>query len=170
MVLLINNRRVSAKSGILEEIPANIRVVSYRTLRAIKADYDVPKPMARNVTVLYGTTGTGKSYRAHREAGEHAYYKDPRSKFWCGYQCQSNVVIDEFRGAIDISHILRWFDCYPVYVETKGSSVPLSANQFWVTSNLHPSRWYPDLDPNTLEALLRRLTIVEMNDTFVFPE
>jgi len=167
MVVIINNRRVSAKSGILEEIPANIRVVSYRTLRAIKADYDVPSAMARHVTVYVGTTGTGKSFRAHQEAGEFAYYKDPRSKFWCGYQGQPHVVIDEFRGAIDISHVLRWFDAYPVHVETKGSSTPLCATNYWVTSNLHPNRWYPDLDPNTLEALLRRLTIIEMNEPFV---
>ena len=55
--------------------------------------------------------------------------KDPRTKFWDGYRNQENVVIDEFRGAIDIAHILRWFDRYPVIVEVKGSSVVLSAKK-----------------------------------------
>ena len=126
--------------------------------------------MARKATVLVGPTGTGKSLRASREAGEHAYYKDPRSKFWCGYQGESNVIIDEFRGAIDISHLLRWLDRYPVYVETKGSSTPLSATEYWITSNLPPERWYPELDESTLSALLRRMTVIEMNEPFVFTE
>lgn len=74
-------------------------------------------------------------------------------------------MLDEFRGGIDISHILRWTDRYPVQVEIKGSSRPLLATRIWITSNLHPSKWYPDLDPETLAALLRRLTITE----FVLP-
>jgi len=34
-----------------------------------------------------------------------------------GYRGQEHVVFDEFRGGIDISHVLRWFDRYPVIVE-----------------------------------------------------
>jgi len=73
------------------------------------------------------------------------------------------VVMDEFRGDIDISHLLRWLDRYPVVVEIKGSSTPLVAEKIWITSNLHPSAWYPNLDPLTQEALLRRLTIINMS-------
>ena len=83
--------------------------------------------------------GTGKSRRAWSEATLSAYCKDPRTKFWCGYTTQSNVVLDEFRGGIDISHVLRWLDRYPVRVEIKGSSRPLLATTFWITSNLHLS-------------------------------
>jgi len=60
----------SAKSGDLESIPANVRVVSYRTLRAIGADYSVALPIDRRVDVFWGSTGTGKSRRAWDEAGE----------------------------------------------------------------------------------------------------
>jgi len=89
-----------------------------------------------------------------------AYAKDPRSKWWCGYRDQEFVVIDEFRGAIDISHILRWLDRYPVFVETKGGSKPLVATKFWITSNLSPEQWYPDLDPQSLAALMRRINVI----------
>lgn len=99
-----------------------------------------------------------------------AYSKDPRTKWylicnlrWCGYKGQGNVVIDEFRGVIDISHILRWLDRYPVCVEVKGGSRPLRASQIWITSNLDPRLWYPDLDAETLSALLRRLNITHFN-------
>jgi hypothetical protein len=37
--------------------------------------------------------------------------------------------------------------------------VPLCARRIWITSNLDPQDWYPDLDPDTKAALMRRLTI-----------
>lgn len=117
--------------------------------------------------VYWGATGTGKTHRSWVESGLLAYPKDPNTKWWTGYTGQKHVIIDEFRGAINISHILRWLDRYPVYVETKGGSVPLQAERFWITSNLPPNLWYPDLDTNTLAALLRRLTVIELNEPFV---
>lgn len=151
----------AAQSGDLLKIPAHVRVVSYRTLRAIAADHDKPLAIVRECSVFWGPTGTGKSRRAWDEATLAAYSKDPRSKFWCGYGSEVNVVLDEFRGGIDIAHILRWLDRYPVRVEIKGSSKPLAAVKFWITSNLHPRAWYPECDENTMDALLRRLTITE---------
>jgi len=88
-----------------------------------------------------------------------AYPKDPRTKFWDGYRDHQHVVIDEFRWGIDIAHMLRWLDKYPVVVEVKGSAVVLKAKVIWITSNMDPRKWYPDLDEETLAALLRRLTI-----------
>lgn len=154
---------LAATVGDLLTIPARIRVVSYRTLRGIAADHDKPTSIVRSVSVFWGATGSGKSRRAWAEAGDDAYCKDPRSKFWCGYQGEEHVIIDEFRGGIDVSHLLRWFDRYPVRVELKGSSRPLIASKIWITSNLAPGLWYPDLDSMTIDALKRRLTIVEMN-------
>lgn len=149
----------AAQKGSILDIPANVRVQHYRTLRTIASDYSTPIAMVRRVFVFTGRTGTGKSRRAWEEAGLTAYPKDPRTKFWDGYRDQKHVVIDEFRGGIDISHVLRWFDRYPVLVEIKGSSTPLIAETIWVTSNLHPEQWYPDIDPDTRDALLRRLEI-----------
>lgn len=150
-----------AKSGDLESIEAQVRVQNYRTLRAIAADFARPVGVVRIVYVYWGATGTGKSRAAWERAGEGAYCKDPMSKFWCGYQGQRAVVIDEFRGGISISHMLRWLDRYPVNVEIKGSSVPLVAERIWITSNLPPRAWYPELDVETYRALERRLTITE---------
>lgn len=78
---------------------------------------------------------------------------------------QEHVVLDEFRGAIDISHLLRWFDRYPVIVEVKGSAVVLKAKKIWITSNISPDDWYPDLDAETKAALRRRLTITHFPPT-----
>jgi hypothetical protein len=144
-------------------VPASIRIQSYRALRAIGADYATPIAMEREVFVFWGASGTGKSRRAWEEAGLDAYCKDPRSKFWDGYQAQRNVVFDEFRGGIDVAHILRWCDRYPVRVETKGSSRPLVSERIWFTSNVDPRLWYPELDPDTLVALIRRFNITHFN-------
>jgi len=153
----------SAQSGDILAIPASIRIRCYSSLQRIASDFGSPLSMERIVKVYWGPTGTGKSRTAWDEAGMDAYPKDPRSKFWCGYLNQCNVVLDEFRGGIDISHMLRWLDRYPICVEVKGGSRPLKAQKIWITSNIHPRDWYPELDTATVEALLRRLNITEFH-------
>jgi len=156
--------RDKAKLGLLDDIDAGTYVTHYRTLKAIATDNLVAPAIERQVDVFWGRTGTGKSRRAWAEAGLEAFPKDPRTKFWCGYQGQSNVVIDEFRGGIDIGHMLRWLDRYPVIVEIKGGATALKATRIWITSNLDPRLWYPDLDNETKDALLRRLRITHFAD------
>lgn len=152
-----------AKEGRYESLPKDIVVRCYSQLKAIAKDHLKPVAMERIVKVYWGPTGTGKSHSAWEEATFNAYPKDPMSKFWDGYQQQENVVIEEFRGDISISHFLRWTDKYPVIVDAKHGATTLSATRIWITSNLHPEYWYPDLDRQTKDALLRRLEIVEKN-------
>lgn len=154
-----NAIRDYAKRGRLDDIPADIYCRMYSNFKKIAVDHMVPIGIERTITVYWGRTGTGKSRRAWEEASMDAYPKDPRTKFWDGYRDHRNVVMDEFRGGIDIAHLLRWFDRYPVVVEVKGSSVVLKAERIWITSNIDPRNWYPDLDDETKQALLRRLTI-----------
>lgn len=154
--------RADAIAGRLDTIPSDVFIRSYGSLRRIASDFAKPIGMERSINVFWGSTGVGKSRRAWEEAGMEAYPKDPRTKFWDGYNGQEHVVIDEYRGGIDISHILRWFDRYPVIVEIKGSSTVLKASKIWITSNLHPSDWYPGLDVKTYDALLRRLNVEQI--------
>lgn len=81
-----------AVAGKLLDIDSSIRVQHYRTLRSISADYSKPIAMVRTCVVLWGATGTGKSRSAWEQAGVDAYPKDPRTKFWCGYQGQRNGI------------------------------------------------------------------------------
>lgn len=148
-----------AKTGQIDSIPANIRVCHYRNIRTIQSDFGRTTAMERTCFLFWGRTGTGKSKRAWEEAGLDAYSKDPRTKFWDGYRGESNVVIDEFRGSIDVSHLLRWLDRYPVRVEIKGSSTPLLCQRIWITSNLPVDQWFCCLDSETLDALKRRIQI-----------
>jgi len=152
----------AARDGRLDDIAGDIYVRYYGNLKRIAVDNCQPVALEREIKVYWGPTGVGKSRAAWDEAGFEAYPKDPRTKFWDGYRGQSNVVMDEFRGDIGISHLLRWFDRYPVIVEIKGSSVVLKATKFWITSNLPPELWFPELDLATREALLRRLDVTHM--------
>jgi len=162
--------KAKAKAGQIDSIPADVFVRYYSTLRRIAGDFAEPAAICRTVQVFFGPTGTGKSRRAWDEAllgGRSVYPKDPRTKFWYGYRGEDCVIFDEFRGGIDIAHLLRWFDRYPVCVETKGGSVPLAATFVWITSNLHPREWFPGIDSASFAALERRLTITEMNEPFI---
>lgn len=157
----------SVKKGKFEEVPSDVLIRCYGNIKKIHVDSLTPTEQEKQVSVFWGTTGSGKSRRAWQEAGLQAYPKDPMSKFWDGYRGQEHVVIDEFRGAISISHILRWLDRYPTIVEVKGSSVVLNCKRIWITSNLSPEQWYPDLDDETKRALRRRFTQVVHFDNWV---
>lgn len=150
----------SARQGRLDAIPGDVLVRCYGNLKRIRVDSLQPQAIVRDVFVYWGRTGSGKSRRAWDEASFGAYPKDPNTKFWDGYAGHEHVVIDEFRGLISISHVLRWLDRYPVIVEVKGSSCVLQATKIWITSNLPPEEWFPDLDNETQAALRRRFTQV----------
>lgn len=150
-----------AQQGCLETVPADVYVRHYSALRRIGQDHLQPVAMERTCAVFWGRTGTGKSRRAWSEAGMEAYPKSSTSKFWDGYRGHEHVVMDEFRGRIGIEHLLTWLDRYPVIVEVKGSSTVLRAKRIWITSNVHPQLWYPELDRETFDALARRLEITE---------
>lgn len=148
-----------AREGTLEEEDPKMYFCHKRTADALRSEC-LPPALEKEVVVFWGPTGTGKSRDAWTQAGLDAYPKDPRSKFWDGYRGEKFVVVDEFRGGIDIAHMLRWLDRYPVRVEVKGSSRPLLMEKIWITSNLHPKDWYAELDEETKNALMRRLKIV----------
>lgn len=149
-----------AVRGELDAIDPHIRVCHYNNLRRIYSDLAEPVGVVREIHVFWGDTGTGKSRDAWAAAGMDAYPKCPRTKFWDGYTNQKAVVIDEFRGGIDIGHLLRWFDRYPLFVEVKGASRPMLATKIYITSNICPSVWYPGLDEATYRAVRRRFTSV----------
>lgn len=145
------------------DIPPDILVRYYHSIRRIQQDHLEPSPIEREVVCYWGRSGAGKSRRAWEEAGIHAYPKDPNTKFWCGYRSHQHVIIDEFRGQISIGHMLRWLDRYPVIIELKGGASVLAATKIWITSNIPPQDWYPDLDDETKIALRRRMNVTHFN-------
>lgn len=154
-----------AKRGLFEDIPPDILVRNYSSLKRIRVDNLAPIDRTDiQVRVYWGNTGTGKTFTAHNEIRllDKAYFdKNPLTKWWDGYRGQTLCLIDEFAGRVDIINLLRWLDRYPCTVEVKGYTLPLEVTHFWITSNIHPREWYPDAPRAHQDALLRRLTDVK---------
>lgn len=161
-----------AKQGKLDDISIDYPGAFLRyfnTLKHIARDNIEPVGMERSAVVYWGPTRCGKSHRAWAEAGYTSFPKNSRTKWWDGYRGQEHVIVEEFRGAIDIGYLLLWLDKYPVIVEIKGGSVLLTAKRLWFTSNRSPEQWYPDIDQETRDALFERITIVHMSERYVPP-
>lgn len=154
--------RKDAMAGNFEEIPDDIFVRHYNSLVRLRKDYAKPsqRPVIQ-VHVYWGVTGSGKTFKAFKDASEHpgdVYRKSSTTKWWDGYNGEPNIIIDEFDGhSIGITHLLQWLDPYPMSVEIKGAAIPLAGCNWWITSNINPLDWYPDANTEHRAALRRRL-------------
>lgn len=112
---------------------------------------------------FYGPTGTGKTKEAFLMS-DNIYSKNPDNKWWCNYEQQEMVLIDDLRkDHFTLSTLLRWFDQYPCRVETKGASVQLNSPLMVITSDEGPHHWYQG---NDLAQLRRRFDVIKHFDGF----
>lgn len=165
--------RELAKAGRFNDLDPAILVRYTGNLLKIHAHFADPgyRPGIK-ATVFWGPTHTGKTHRAALEAeatGSPTFWKTSTTRWWDGYKGERNVIIDEFDGQIGMLHLLRWLDKYPCRVEIKGGFTPLRGDRFWITSNLHPSYWFPELPAAQNEALFRRIEIIEVAERYIEP-
>jgi hypothetical protein len=104
------------------------------------------------VLILFGDTGTGKSAWARQKFPDAYYAPWPTGGrwWWPEYEHQETVVLDEFRHQIKYDVMLKLFDRYPMWVESKGSNHKMNSKRIVITTNLHPKDWYggvKDKDP-----------------------
>lgn len=120
-------------------------------LELLYARLQKPRPLRQpEILIMYGKTGTGKSYLA-RQLFPNAFFFQPRrgtasQVWWDGYQGEQVIVFDEFRNEIPFQNLLRYLDYYPCRVEVKGSSIELQAFRFVFTTNIDPEEWYSIMD------------------------
>lgn len=161
----LNDAKHGRLADLMEREPA-LYIRHHTALHRIATEFCVPVAIEKQVFVYWGATGTGKTRAAYAEAKdveEHPYWKDACTKWWDGYRGQRAVIIDEFGGLINILHLLRWLDRYPVQFETKGGSHPFCATHVWITSNIDPDHWWddnPKVSQEQKDALRRRFTKV----------
>lgn len=148
-----------AKEGKFEDIDKSILIPHYSAISRIATDHITPVAVEKHVEIYWGDSGTGKSRKAWEEAGMDAYPKNARTKFWCGYRGQKNVVCDEFNGSIDIGNFLVWCDRYPIIVEVKGGARAFTVEKLWFTSNIDPMHWWADATSEQLAGVRRRCNI-----------
>lgn len=160
--------RDAAKKGKIDEVPADIFVRHYNSLKRIEKDYQQTHVRGeQEVKVYWGVSGAGKSHRAFTEAGKNFYVKNS-NKWWDGYQGEENIILEEFNAEqVPIETLLRWLDKWPCQVETKGGTTILKTKKWWITTNTAPENWYNE-SLDRFPALMRRLTQVEeFKDRFV---
>lgn len=151
-----------------------VRIMHSKGLRQFKQDLDRAKrPRYRklDVLVLWGKTGLGKTRFAYENYDLDQIYKltEPEGKLWWdGYNGQEVLLIDDFSGWIKYRFLLNVLDVYPLDLEVKGGFVSANYTKVIITSNFHPSRWYPrhGLDP----PLERRLTRIQEVTENLFPQ
>lgn len=151
-----------AKTGKLEEIPADIRLRYYRTFKEIKKDYMAPCPDAEDLTGvwIYGAAGCGKS-RSARLTYPESYMK-MCNKWWDGYQDHETVIIDDLDTKHEVlgHHLKIWGDRYAFLAETKGGAIMIRPKTICVTSQYSIEEIWHDCE--TRDAMNRRFKVVKM--------
>lgn len=130
----------------------------YRYLELPLTDIQ-PKQIIRDVMLIYGKPGTGKTEIA--TDSDSCYIKEP-GEWFTGYSGQKRLVIDEFNsGWIQPDILKRLLDKYPVQVKVHGGMVNGIWEEVVITTNNWIENWYaPEIwlkHQDLLQALTRRI-------------
>lgn len=112
----------------------------------------------RNVEVIYihGTTGTGKTRMAMKEAT----FKIEGSAldWWDGYEGEKTILIDEYDNDVKITKLLNILDGYRLRLPVKGGFTYARWTKVFITSNVEPDDLHGNAKLAHREALERRIS------------
>lgn len=155
----------AAKEGRLDDIPADILIRHYGSIKRIRSDWQ-PLPEDEGTVTgvwFWGPPGTGKSHTARVEY-PGAYIKN-QNKWWDGYKGEDFVIIDDFDSNALGHHLKIWADKYAFTAEVKGGSLRIRPKKIVITSNYTPREIF-GADRSMCEAILRRFYVREFNEVF----
>lgn len=153
--------RDSAKRGNLDEIPADIFVRCYSTLKRIQLDY-MPRVAPQEGVCgvwIYGLSGCGKTRAVYAKYPD--LFQKPSTKWWDGYQGEDVVLVDD----VDIYDVKlggefkHWADFCPFIAESKGGAQRIRPKKLFVTSQYKIEDIWTD--EKTQAALGRRFVVIE---------
>lgn len=132
-----------------------------RGIRETYSQLRPPKTEAREVevTYIYGTTGTGKSWRVYNHTRDAQPWRSTGTitPFFNGYAGERVVVFDDVRGDICPFHyLLNVLDIYPMKVNVKFGIQDWLAEEIYITSNVPPKYLY-NRNEEDVNQLLRRI-------------
>lgn len=118
-----------------------------------------PKAVEREVILLIGPPGVGKTRYVHDNHEE--FWQTPLQKemWFDGYDGEDVALIDDFQGQMPLTLLLQLLDRYVVQVPIKGGFTWWTPKKIYVTSNYEISEWYDYTNrPNARAALERRFS------------
>lgn len=165
-----NNMILSLQAGkTIQEIVEQHTGDFIRYGRGIQLAHELlnkPADIRRNVKVylLQGLTGAGKTWAVMSMYGAKAF-KKPRNKpgevgFFCNYDGEDVLILDEFRGDIPIADLLEMLDVWPYKVPVKHQQSKYARwTKVFIMTNLMYDKWpyRTTVDAQTLAALDRRI-------------
>lgn len=122
-----------------------------------------PEEREMDVVLLFGDAGTGKSSKARMYAklyGKSYTLGIPSggSLWFNGYNGESSLIIDEFKGWIQPTYLNQILDRYPLKLPIKGDFVNAKFTHVFITSNYPPEDWWNEKVIWNKQSLLRRIT------------
>lgn len=138
----------------------------HKGLAALRSEIDYPRRRDNlRVYCLYGPSGTGKSFFVHTRFPD-CYSLSCLTHPWAdGYAGERVCLIDDFGpGLMPLDMFKRLLDVYPVRIPVKGGMVSWNPEIIFITTNHEIGSWYPACSLRDLEAIRRRITLIEMED------
>ncbi len=126
-----------------------------------------PRDWPMEIDILFGPTGSGKSWKAHHDnvgAYEVKWPETGNNVFWHDRFEGGNdegtghdtVLWEEFRHNIPYGRMLKFFDRYGCKVKFHGGMTEFNAHKIVITTNIEPMNWYPKKDQEGISMLHRR--------------
>jgi len=109
-----------------------------------------------HVTVFWGAAGTGKTrtvYDTHGVENVFTLIADNSACWFDGYEGEDVLLIDDFKGWVTYSMLLKILDIYPLRCPVKNSFTYAKWTKVYITSNYDPATWYSGagIDYNALK-------------------
>lgn len=133
----------------------------HRSFMVYKSMKTLPRRFRTRCHVFWGKTGTGKTRWVWDQIQDSRSWTPGDYKWFDGYDGQSNVIFDDYRGEYPLQLLLKLIDRYPLSVPVKGAFVNWCPTKIYITSNISPYEWYPLADNYSRAALMRRFDLVQ---------
>lgn len=113
---------------------------------------------------IFGPTGAGKSHIAFNSVDlSDTYIWKNDGGWWDGYEGQTYVIINEYRGEIPYGELLSMLDKWPHSVRRRcREPAPFVSKHVVITSSMHPRKVYWKLNAkDSIDQLMRRVKVIE---------
>jgi len=133
---------------VAREMPSQY-VLFHRGLTSLSEALAEERPLGepREIIIIWGERGTGKSYFAHHLFGDSLYLPDRNNSGKLSFETynqEKTLFLDEFTGKenLSLSDVKLICDRHKVNLPGRGKSVAGNYDRVILVSNIDPFRWY----------------------------